>query len=56
MKSFLILYDGKHPQIFNDALLKEHINFLKDLKYLSICGRLMRQIKTSKIIIGLGII
>lgn len=41
MKSFLILLSEKQPHLFNDALLQDHINYLKNLcekGYLSLCG------------------
>lgn len=38
MKSFLILYNEKHSEIFSNTLLKEHVSFLKNLKNLTICG------------------
>lgn len=43
MKSFLVLYDKKQPNLLNEALLNDHINFLKQLDMqgaLILCGPL----------------
>src|SRR3990167_8554571 len=41
MKSFLILLSEKQPQLLNNNLLQDHINYLKNLRdngYLPLCG------------------
>lgn len=41
MNSFLVLYNEKQKNLFNDELLHQHIDYLRDLQqkgYLVLCG------------------
>lgn len=58
MKSFLVLYSKKQPNLLNEILLNDHINYLKELDSqgtLMLCGpftnneQAMLYIKTSSL-------